>query len=159
MIFDSALLTAYKTLLQTTNLQQAYQEFIRFFRYLRIELEKQLPDCKFQGGIVENAMDYAYFSFTNELWKAHGLKIVVAFVHNTFQLEVWISGYNRKAQCHWAERLPASFPFITSADPAHTDYIVRVPVKADLAAGDAAVYAVKGAVERCMDFLAPYLTD
>lgn len=46
MTFDRTLLDAYRTLLQTTNLQRAYQEFVRLFRYLRIELERQLPDCR-----------------------------------------------------------------------------------------------------------------
>lgn len=49
MEFDSTLLDTYRTLLQTTDLQRAYQEFIRLFRYLRSELERQLPDCRFQG--------------------------------------------------------------------------------------------------------------
>ena len=108
MTFNSALLNRYRTLLQTTDLQMAYQEFIRFFRYLRTELEKQMPDCKFQGGIVENAMEYAYFSLTNDCLRTEGLKIVVAFVHKTFQLEVWISGVNRKVQCSWKEKLEIS---------------------------------------------------
>ena len=35
MNFDSTLLETYRTLLQTTDLQNAYQEFIRLFRFLR----------------------------------------------------------------------------------------------------------------------------
>lgn len=146
MEFDSTLLDTYRTLLQTTDLQRAYQEFIRLFRYLRSELERQLPDCRFQGGISENAMDYAYFSFTTPQTKENGLKIVVAFVHKRFQLEVWLSGVNRSIQCRWAQQLKACPPPMEATpDPAHTDYLVRLPVQVDLSCGEAAVAAVKAA--------------
>ena len=73
MNFDPALLETYRTLLQTTDLQKAYQEFIRLFRFLRNELERQMPDFRFQSSITENAMDYAYFSLTNPALKEKGL--------------------------------------------------------------------------------------
>lgn len=110
MTFDGELLASYRALLQHTDLQKAYQEFVRLFRYLRVQLEKQLPGYTFQGGIVENAMDYAYFQFTDPRLRAAGLKIVIVFVHRDFQLEVWLSGVNRKAQCAWAEKLGAGAP-------------------------------------------------
>lgn len=47
MQFDQALLETYRTLLQTTNLQKAYQEWLRMFRYLRTALEQQLPEYRF----------------------------------------------------------------------------------------------------------------
>jgi hypothetical protein len=159
MILDWQLLNTYKTLLETTQLQQSYQEFIRFFRCLRDELKSQLPDYKFQGQITENAMDYSYFSFTHPRLQINGLKIVVVFVHASFQLEVWICGYNRKLQCHWAEQLDVSLPFICSDDPSHTDYIMRIPVETDICAGDTAVLAVKKTVDRCIAFLEPYVAD
>ena len=77
MNFDPTLLETYRTLLQTTDLQKAYQEFIHLFRFLRNELERQLPDFRFQSSITENAMDYANFSFTNPALKEKGLKLVV----------------------------------------------------------------------------------
>ena len=46
MNFDPTLLETYRTLLQTTDLQKAYQEFIRLFRFLRNELERQMPDFR-----------------------------------------------------------------------------------------------------------------
>lgn len=61
MQFDSTLLETYYTLLQTTNLQKAYQEWLRMFRYLRGALEQQLPGYRFRGSVNENGMDYAYF--------------------------------------------------------------------------------------------------
>ena len=61
MQFDQTLLETYRTLLQTTNLRKAYQEWLRMFRYLRTALEQQLPEYRFQGSVSENGMDYAVF--------------------------------------------------------------------------------------------------
>lgn len=76
MNFDVDLLSEYKELLQTANLREGYQEFIKLFRYIRVALEKSMPEYKFQGNIIENGMDYSYFLFTNKNLKEKGLKIV-----------------------------------------------------------------------------------
>lgn len=153
-VFNLDLLNTYRTLLQTTDLQKAYQEFVEMFRYLRIRLEQEMPAFRFQGGISENAMDYAYFSFTHPALKEQGLKLTVVFVHRSFQLELWLSGVNRPQQCRWAERLQCLPPMQLSADPAHTDYLVRLPIQADVSHGDEVVAAVETGIECMRDFLA-----
>lgn len=154
MNFDPALLDTYRTLLQTTDLQKAYQEFIRLFRFLRNELERQMPDFRFQSSITENAMDYAYFSCTNPALKEKGLKLVVAFDHQNFQLEVWLSGVNRNAQCRWAEHWRACPPPMElTQDPNRTDFVVRLPVETDLSDGEKTVAAVKEAVDQLLQIL------
>lgn len=124
------------------------------FRYLRGALEQQLPRYRFQGSVNENGMDYAYFSFADSLLKKNGLKLVAVFVPERFQLEVWLSGVNRAAQCRWASRLGSCPPPMEcSSDPARTDYLVRLPVEADLADGEAVVQAMKHAVEQLLALL------
>lgn len=99
-------------------------------------------------------MDYAYFSFTTPQTKENGLKIVVAFVHERFQLEVWLSGINRSMQCRWAQQLKICLPPMeATSDPAHTDYLVRMPVQADLSCGEAAAAAVKTAAKGLVQLL------
>ena len=105
MNFDRNLLSEYKELLQTTNLRKGYQEFIKLFRYIRVSLEKNMSEYKFQGNIVENGMDYSYFLFTSESLKEKGLKIAIVFVHSNFQFEVWLSGYNRNYQLKYYDLL------------------------------------------------------
>ena len=75
--FDERLLACYRELLQTTNLQKAYQEWFRWFRFLRNELERRMPDYQFQGTVAENGMEYAYFQFASMELKEKGLKILV----------------------------------------------------------------------------------
>ena len=154
MNFDPAFLETYCTLLQTTDLQKAYQEFIRLFRFLRNELERQMLDFRFQSSITENAMDYAYFSFTDPGLKEKGLKLVVVFDHKNFQLEVWLSGVNRTAQCRWAERWSICPPPIElTRDPNHTDFVVRLPVETDLSNGEKTVAAAKEAAVQLLQLL------
>ena len=154
MQFDQTLLETYRTLLQTTNLRKAYQEWLRMFRYLRTALEQQLPEYRFQGSVSENGMDYAYFSFTDPLLKEQGLKLVAVFVPERFQLEMWLSGVNRAAQSRWAARLShCRPPMKQSENPTRTDYLVRLPVEADLTDGEVVVQAMKHAVEQLRAFL------
>ena len=154
MNFDSTLLETYRTLLQTTDLQKAYQEFIRLFRFLRNELERQMPDFRFQNSITENAMDYAYFSFTYPGLKEKVLKLVVVFDHKNFRLEVWLSGVNRTAQCRWAEHWSACpTPMELTQEPNRTDFVVRLPVETDLYDGEKTVAAVKEAAVQLLQLL------
>lgn len=130
MNFDVDLLSEYKELLQTTNLRESYQEFIKLFRYIRVALEKSMPEYKFQGNIVENGMDYSYFLFTNKNLKEKGLKMAVVFAHSNFQFEVWLSGYNRNYQSKYYDLLKGkNIPFELTDNPTRKDYILRVKLE------------------------------
>lgn len=154
MNFNSTLLETYRTLLQTTDLQKAYQEFIRLFRFLRNELERQMPDFRFQNSITENAMDYAYFSFTDPGLKEKGLKLVVVFDHKNFRLDVWLSGVNRTAQCRWAKQWSVCPPPMElTREPNHTDFVVRLPVETYLSDGEKTVAAVKEAAVQLLQII------
>ena len=148
MRFDPALLEEFRALLQTTGLQRAHGEFVRMFRWLRAELERQMPDFRFQNAVSGSAIDYAYFTFSDEALRQKGLKLAVVFEPGSFRLEVWLCGVNRAAGRRWAEgRKDCPRPFEWAGDrPA--DWLVRLPAQADLADGDAAAAAVKDAAER-----------
>ena len=47
MNFNSNYLETYKNLLETTELQLGYQEFIKLFRFLRVGLEKRITGLFF----------------------------------------------------------------------------------------------------------------
>ena len=116
--------------MQTTDVQKAYQEFIRLFRFLRNELERQLPDFR--------------------------LKLVVVFDHRNFRLEVWLSGVNRTAQCRWAEQWRACPPPMElTQEPNHTDFVVRLPVKTELSDGEKTVAVVREAAVQLLQLLPP----
>jgi hypothetical protein len=126
MEINKASIEEYKTIIQSTNLQIGYQELIKFFRYLRVYLEKEMTGFKFTGNIVENNMDYSYFQFTAEEFSEKGLKIVVAFIHKEFIYEVWLSGGNRKIQSDYHAKLSGSPQiYALTNDPNRTDYILK----------------------------------
>lgn len=137
MIFNKSCLETYRTLIQTTELQKGYQEFIKLFRFLRIELEKAMPEYIFSGHIVENNMDFAYFQMTNEQLKSMGIKIQVIFVHREFCFEIWASGYNRKIQCEYCEKLKNKpIPFLLNDNPNRVDYILKAPINKNIDIAD-----------------------
>lgn len=127
MKINSNYINDYKNIIQTTNLQKGYQEFVKFFRYLRTYLEKQMPGYIFTRNIVENNMDYSYFQFTNQSLKAKGLKIVIAFIHQSFTYEVWLSGVNRKVQNEYYNILRNRnvIKYTLTNNPNKTDYILK----------------------------------
>lgn len=155
MKFNRDLLNEYKTLLQTTDLIEAYQEFIKLFRFLRIELEKTMTEYRFQGNIAENGMDYSYFLFWNEELKSKGLKIAVVFVHRDFRFEVWVSGFNRKYQSKYYDILKdKEIPFELTSSPTKTDYILRVPADiSDISNGDYVVEKIKSISDELLIFI------
>lgn len=156
MNFDVALLSEYKELLQTTNLRECYQEFIKLFRYIRVALEKSMPEYKFQGNIIENGMDYSYFLFTNKNLKEKGLKMAVVFVHSNFRFEVWLSGYNRNCQSRYYDLLKEkNIPFELTDNPTRKDYILRVPLEesVDLSDGSFLVKRIKSISNELLMFV------
>lgn len=156
MNFDVDLLSEYKELLQTTNLREAYQEFIKLFRYIRLSLEKSMPEYKFQGNIVENGMDYSYFLFTNKNLKEKGLKMAVVFVHSNFRFEVWLSGYNRNHQLKYYDLLKGkNIPFELTDNPIRKDYILRVTLEesADIWDGSLLIKEIKSISNKLLMFV------
>jgi len=154
--FNENLLMTYKVLLQTTELEKSYQEFISLFRFVRVELEKEMPDYKFQGSIIENGMDYSYFQFSNEHLKNKGLKIAVVFVHRSFQFEVWVSGYNRKYQNQYYDIIKnKECVFELCNNPNRNDYILKLPLskEIDLSDGESVVNQIKTASLKLVEFI------
>ncbi len=126
MKINTGYINEYRKILQSTNLQKGYQEFVKFFRGIRTYLAVNLSEFKFTGNIVENNMDYSYFQFTNDELQSKGLKFVVAFTHNKFEYEIWLSGMNRKTQINYHGKLSkAKHTFTMSPDPSRFDYILR----------------------------------
>lgn len=129
MKFDENLLRDYQHLLQTTNLQKCSREFHSLFRSVRNELEKAMPDYQFQKDITEKCLEYSYFQFTNPVLKDKGLKIVVLFVHQSFQFEVLLSGYNREVQSRVYETIKGKdLEFELCSNPSKEDFILRSPL-------------------------------
>ena len=156
MKFDLDKLNTYKNIIQTTNLQEGYQEFIRLFRYLRVELEKELKEFNFSSSIVENRMDFSHFHLTSKELKGNGLKVQIVFVHKEHDFEVWISGYNRKVQCEYHDKLNnREMDYILNQKPKEDDYILRSKIvkEVDISDGDALIAELKNEIYKIIEFV------
>lgn len=126
MKINSTYIREYRNIIQSTNLQKCYQEFVKFFRGFRTYLAENLSEYKFTGNIVENNMDYSYFQFSNKDLQSKGLKFVIAFTHNNFEYEIWLSGINRKVQINYHNKLSkVKHNYAMSPDPNRFDYILK----------------------------------
>lgn len=127
------MLLQYKKLVQTTNIQESYQEIIKFIKWIRSTLATQMDDYDFTNKVVENQMDISYFQATNKTLKEKGLKIQVVFIHKSCLFEVWMSGYNRAIQCKYNGRLASiKCPYERCENPERNDFIVKIPVKKNI---------------------------
>lgn len=162
MVFNKNYLNEYKGLIKTTNLQKGYQEFIKLFRFLRIGLEKELPEYTFSGNIVENNMDYSYFQLVDTRLKEQGIKIQVVFKHREFRFEIWASGYNRKIQNKYYERLKnKELPYILNNQPSRVDYILSSPIdeNIDLSDGEGLIRIIKSSTIELIKSISNLLED
>lgn len=126
MQFEQDSFREYKRIMETTNVQKCYRQILKLIRYISSELEKEMPEYTFMGRVVENQMDFTYFQVTRESLKEAGLKIQVVFLHSTCEFEVWISGYSKKIQCSYYERLRyTECPFEMCANPERNDFIIK----------------------------------
>lgn len=155
MNFNSNYLETYKNLLETTELQLGYQEFIKLFRFLRVGLEKELPDYSFSGNIAENNMDFAYFQLTDPELKAKGIKIQLVFVHKTFRFEVWASGHNRKIQTYYYNRLKDQpLKYVLNDNPQRVDYIIKQEIdNIELQSGEYVISKIKPVILEMVEFV------
>lgn len=162
MKFNQNYLNEYKNLIKNTDLQKGYQELIKLFRFLRIELEKELTEYTFSGNIVENNMDYSYFQLVDKRLKDLGIKIQVVFKHKDFRFEIWASGYNRQIQNKYYELLKnKNLPYIFNDQPNRIDYILRYPLdeNLDLSDGLGLVKGIKNSTIRFIGNINNLLED
>lgn len=154
MELRSDLLLQYKEFMQTTNIQEVYQEILKLIKYVRTRLEKEICGYNFMNRIVENEMDFSYFQMTNQKLKELGLKIQVIFVHKSCSFEVWMSGYNRKIQNKYFEMISKrKCPYEKCQNPERNDYIVKIPVKKDIDKIEDIIQEIKKDVDMLEQFM------
>jgi hypothetical protein len=88
----------YRKQLEKGTLQKAYKGLMEYILILRAYLKNKYPDHFVSGSIYYGTMDMTYFSFYPESIKQRNLKIAIVFIHEAFQFEVWLAGYNKQVQ-------------------------------------------------------------
>jgi len=98
----------YKKQLEKGGIQKAYRGLMEYLMGLRTYFAKRYPDFVVSGSIYYGYMDMTYFSFSPESFKQRNLKVAVVFLHERFRFEVWLAGYNKKAQVKYWELIKDS---------------------------------------------------
>jgi hypothetical protein len=88
----------YRRQLEKGTIQKAYRGLMEYFMDLKTHFKNNYPDYFVSGSLYYGYMDMTYFSFFPESLKDRNLKVAVVFVHETFQFEVWLAGYNKQIQ-------------------------------------------------------------
>lgn len=88
----------YRNQIKKGDVKKAYQGLMKYFEELRLYLKNKYPDYFLSGSINYGHMDYTYFYFFPKSLKQKKLKVVILFIHDTFKIEAWLSGYNKNVQ-------------------------------------------------------------
>ena len=88
----------YRKQIRKGDIKKAYNGLMKYIKQLRRYLKNKYPDYSVSSSIYYGYMDMTYFSFIPESIKSRRLKIAIVFIHETFQFEVWLAGYNKQIQ-------------------------------------------------------------
>jgi len=88
----------YRNQLKKGVIQEAYKGLMAYIMSLRTHFSNKYPDHFVSNSIYYGYMDMTYFSFTPRSLKDRKLKIAIVFIHETFQFEVWLAGFNKRVQ-------------------------------------------------------------
>jgi hypothetical protein len=88
----------YRKQLEKGAIQKAYRGLMEYIMGLRTHFNAKYPDYLVSGSIYYGYMDMTYFPVIPKTLKQRSLKIAVVFLHESFRFEIWLAGYNKKAQ-------------------------------------------------------------
>jgi hypothetical protein len=93
----------YRRQLKKGTIQRAYQGLMDYIMGLRSYFENKYPGYSVSSSAYFGYMDMTYFSFFPESLKLRKLKVGIVFVHEAFEFEVWLFGYNKSVQAKYWE--------------------------------------------------------
>jgi hypothetical protein len=93
-------LPEYRKQLAKGDIKEAYSGLMKYFDDFRLHLKQKYPDY-FLSDVHYGCMDYTYFYFFPKTLKHRNLKIMLLFIHETFEFQVWLAGYNKQVQAKY----------------------------------------------------------
>lgn len=91
----------FKIQLEKGTIQKAYQGLIKYIMDLRTYFNKNYPESIVSGSIYHGIMDMTFFTFTPKSLKPRKAKIAIVFKYDSFQFEIWLTGYNKQIQSEY----------------------------------------------------------
>ena len=91
----------YKKQLEKGDIQVAYQGLMNYMSKLRLHFKKSYPYYSVAGHSYHGNMDLTFFSFSPPKLSNKKLKLVLVFVHQPMQFEIWLCGANKQIQAKY----------------------------------------------------------
>jgi len=88
----------YQKQMQKGVVSAAYKGLMEYIMDLRVYFKNKYPDHYVSGSIYPGLMDMTFFSFNPKPLKDRNLKVLIFFVHETFNFEVWLAAVNKQVQ-------------------------------------------------------------
>ncbi len=116
----------YQRQLKLGGIKAAYVGLIKLMSNLRIRFQNNHPELFVSNSIYPGMMDMTFFTLSPASLHKKKLKIVIVFLHETFQFEAWLSGANKQVQARYWNFLknnpPSAYPVVSNING--TDAII-----------------------------------
>ncbi len=101
------LVSEYKKVLASGNVQTAYQSLVVLVQGLRTEFSKTFRDEYKFANVLHGYIDFTYFYLQNEFLKQRRLKLAIVLNHKHANFELRLLGQTKKVQVEYWQRLQA----------------------------------------------------
>lgn len=88
-------------------LQQTYEELVKYLHKLSHYLSKHYNDFKF-GNVSPGYLDFTYFPLFNEYLRKYQLRFGIVLNHKQMRFELWLMGQNADIQQQFWQQLKTS---------------------------------------------------
>lgn len=95
----------YKKSLEKNEVQEAYEELLKYLMRVKTHLEKSLSGQYRFGNISPGYLDFSYFPFFNDYLRKEKLRFGIVLNHKKMRFEIWLMGQNSEIQKNYWEIL------------------------------------------------------
>lgn len=88
----------YKTLLDNSDIQIAYEQLLKYLMTVKAYFEKTLSNKYSCGNISPGYMDFSYFPFFDTFLRNKKLRFGIVLNHKQMRFELWLMGRNAEVQ-------------------------------------------------------------
>lgn len=99
------LVSAYKDLLASGDIQITYQSLVRIVQSLRAEFAHKYKGEFAVANVLHGYIDYTYFYLQNDYLKKHKLKFSVVLNHKDANFKLWLLGQTKDVQINYWGKL------------------------------------------------------
>ena len=101
----NSLVSAYKQVLASGDVQTAYQSLVGIVQNLRTEFSKAYKGEFAVANVLHGYIDFTYFYLQNDYLKKNKLKLAIVLNHQKANFELWLLGQTKDVQARYWQKL------------------------------------------------------